>query len=659
VLKKIKNKIIKSIKKQAKIKMPEFFIPKWLSNGLAIFFISSLLVICLVFVYQKAYAYTYFPGATLTNTSLRAKTAEEARSIAGKKIDSILKDGLTIVYNDEAFILIPSPLTTNPDISFDLFSINTDNALHDLFQIGRQGNWFTKIQQQLTLFIFSPDYKADYYVNEAEVKKLLIQHFNQYETTAKDATIFFANEKIDISHEQYGSVFDYEEIITKIKNRLANLNTEPINISLKTDYPNIYNDQLQLVIKQTQNMLTLAPLTLYIADDISAQKKKWGINQTELASLITAKKISEGKQFFTFLLKLKKDKNSQVAIGLNLNALEQLLATKASSDIDQKPINAKFTINGKKVSEFKSSRSGQKLNVSASAEKIEKTLTAVALSTTEKMSVSPLAIELIVEEVASEITNENVNNLGIIELIGTGYSSFAGSPHNRRHNIATGAMAVHGTLIAPGEEFSLIKTLGVINASTGYLPELVIKGDETIPEYGGGLCQIGTTVFRASLETGLPITERRNHSYRVSYYEPAGTDATIYDPAPDFKFKNDTNNYILIQRRIEGSNLYFDFWGTNDQRKIIIGKPNIYNITQPPPTKLIETDELVPREKKCTEQAHNGADANFYYKVEYPDGEVKEETFYSHYRPWQEVCLVGKATSTPVLAEEIEKILAE
>ena len=639
--------------------MPEFFIPKWLSNGLAIFFISSLLVICFVFVYQKAYAYTYFPGATLTNTSLRAKTVEETRSIAGKKIDSILKDGLTIIYNDETFILTPSPLTTNPDISFDLFSINTDNALHDLFQIGRQGNWFTKIQQQLTLFIFSPDYKADYYINEVEVKKLLIQHFSQYETTAKDATIFFDNEKIDISHEQYGSVFDYEEIITKIKNRLANLSTEPIDIILKTDYPDIYNDQLQLIIKQVQSMLALAPLTLYIADDISAQKKKWGINQTELASLITAKKISSGKQFFTFLLKLKKDKNSQIAIGLNLNALEQLLATKVSSDIDQKPINAKFTINGKKVSEFKSSRSGQKLNVSASAEKIEKTLTTIILSTTEKMSVSPLAIELIVEEVASEITNENVNNLGITELIGTGYSSFAGSPRNRRHNIATGAMAVHGTLIAPGEEFSLIKTLGVISASTGYLPELVIKGDETIPEYGGGLCQIGTTVFRASLETGLPITERRNHSYRVSYYEPAGTDATIYDPAPDFKFKNDTNNYILIQRRIEGNNLYFDFWGTNDQRKIIIGKPNIYNITQPPPTKIIETDELAPREKKCTEHAHNGADANFYYKVEYPDGEVKEETFYSHYRPWQEVCLVGKATSTPAIAEEIKKILAE
>ena len=70
-----------------------------------------------------------------------------------------------------------------------------------------------------------------------------------------------------------------------------------------------------------------------------------------------------------------------------------------------------------------------------------------------------------------------------------------------------------------------------------------------MPEYGGGLCQIGTTVFRAAVNSGLPITERRPHAYRVVYYEPAGFDATIYDPRPDLRFINDTENYILIQTK--------------------------------------------------------------------------------------------------------------
>jgi len=143
------------------------------------------------------------------------------------------------------------------------------------------------------------------------------------------------------------------------------------------------------------------------------------------------------------------------------------------------------------------------------------------------------------------------------------------------------------------------------------------------------------------LDSGLPILERQNHSYRVSYYEPAGTDATIYNPKPDFRFINDTGNHILIQTYINGDELIFEFWGTKDGRKVVQTKPVIYNITSPPPTKYIETADLPPEKIKCTERAHNGASTSFDYTVTYPNNEVKETVFDSHYRPWQEVCLVG------------------
>jgi vancomycin resistance protein YoaR len=206
---------------------------------------------------------------------------------------------------------------------------------------------------------------------------------------------------------------------------------------------------------------------------------------------------------------------------------------------------------------------------------------------------------------------------------------------------------MNGILIAPGEEFSTIKSLGEISEKTGYLQELVIKGNKTIPEFGGGLCQVGTTMFRVALASGLPITERQNHSYRVSYYEPVGTDATIYDPQPDLRFINDSGYYILIQSRIDGNDLYFDFWGTDDGRVVEQTDPVISNIVTPAPAKIVETTDLKPGEKKCTEHAHNGADVSFNYKVIYPNGEIKERLFKSHYVPWQEVCLIGvKATST-------------
>ncbi len=192
-----------------------------------------------------------------------------------------------------------------------------------------------------------------------------------------------------------------------------------------------------------------------------------------------------------------------------------------------------------------------------------------------------------------------------------------------------------------------METLGAIDGAHGWLPELVIKGNETKPEYGGGLCQIGTTAFRGALNVGLPIVERRNHSYRVRYYEPAGTDATLYDPKPDFRFRNDMAHPVLINAYSSGTKVVFEFWGTKDGRVADPIKPRIFNIVQPPPMKLIETTDLPPGQKKCTESAHAGATAEFTYTVTYPNGEVKSEVFRSHYRPWQAVCLVGKAAGSP------------
>jgi vancomycin resistance protein YoaR len=103
----------------------------------------------------------------------------------------------------------------------------------------------------------------------------------------------------------------------------------------------------------------------------------------------------------------------------------------------------------------------------------------------------------------------------------------------------------------------------------------VIKNNKTEPEFGGGICQVSTTVFRVAINSGLEITARRNHAYPVSYYNPQGMDATVYVPRPDLRFINDTPGYILIQTKIEGTKLTFQFYGTDDGRKIEIIGPKI------------------------------------------------------------------------------------
>lgn len=173
----------------------------------------------------------------------------------------------------------------------------------------------------------------------------------------------------------------------------------------------------------------------------------------------------------------------------------------------------------------------------------------------------------------SVFSAEDFEKLKFPALLTTGETSFARSPKNRIHNIKVGTARFNGLVVMPGEEFSFNTYLGEVDENNGYVPELVIKENVTTPEFGGGICQISTTAFRAAMQAGLDITVRRNHSYPVSYYGAPGYDATVYQPSPDFRFKNDMGTPILLKTSVIGSKVKFEVWGTSDGRVVKINGP--------------------------------------------------------------------------------------
>lgn len=248
-------------------------------------------------------------------------------------------------------------------------------------------------------------------------------------------------------------------------------------------------------------------------------------------------------------------------------AIGQYLLTLAQS-VDTKAIDPSFTVEDGRAKLFALGKNGQSLDIDQNVKNIGSALM-------EFSDARNRTIELTVRPVLPDITSGDPSSLGIIELLGEGTTDFKGSPKNRIHNFTRGMEQFHGLLIKPGEEFSFVEHLGAVDGEHGYLPELVIKNNATIPEFGGGICQVSSTMFRAALYSGLPITERRNHAYAVQYYKPIGMDATIYIPKPDLKFKNNTQGHILVQGKIEGTKFIFQFYGTSDGRKTEIDGPHI------------------------------------------------------------------------------------
>ena len=218
--------------------------------------------------------------------------------------------------------------------------------------------------------------------------------------------------------------------------------------------------------------------------------------------------------------------------------------------------------------------------------------------------------------------------------------------------MALAASKLHGVLIKPGEVFSFNNTLGDVSASTGFQPAYIIKAGRTVLGDGGGVCQVSTTLFRAALNTGLPIIERQAHAYRVHYYEEAGfkagLDATVFSPSVDLKIKNDTPGYILIQTNIDETvpSLTFELYGTGDGRKTEILDHKVWGITSPPPPLYQDDPTLQLGVVKQVDFSAWGAKASFQYKVTAEDGRVlQDQVFYSNFRPWQAVFLKG--TKTP------------
>jgi vancomycin resistance protein YoaR len=238
-----------------------------------------------------------------------------------------------------------------------------------------------------------------------------------------------------------------------------------------------------------------------------------------------------------------------------------------SQKVTQDPVDVQFSVADGKVIIAVPEKEGRRLDEEAS---ITLLIRALQNPETEKLKVT-----LPTEITQPKLVSSDRERLGLRELVGEGHTNFAGSPKNRIYNIKRALEQFQNIVIAPNEEFSFVKYLGDVDGEHGYLPELVIKNNQTTPEFGGGICQVSTTVFRAAIYSGMKITARRNHAYPVRYYTPYGMDATVYVPKPDLSFINNTPGAILVQSEIIGNELTFRFYGTKDGRTTTIDGPHI------------------------------------------------------------------------------------
>jgi len=491
------------------------------------------------------------------------------------------------------------------------FSYDYEDTIDKAFAIGRSGGWADNFIYRL-VSIYKPTF-LEYSINIDEV--LLDEYLSVILGNIVEEpvlpSITKTSESLLVNPGEPGIRVDSDRLKSTITNQLQKRFFHNIDM-VATQTPSLSDQEISEIQNRADKILDKTIVAVF-------EDKSITISDLELAQTL-----------------------------LPNNNLESLIRN-IESRVNRPSQNAVFTVvsseNGEKniVKEFNPAKDGLTVNREGLRNKIS-----IALDQLAQSDVEEIKIEIPVTTTSPEVTNESVNSLGINELIGKGSSKFVGSIASRVHNIGVASSKFNGVLIGPNEVFSFNDIVGDISVLTGYQQAYIIKDGATVLGDGGGVCQVSTTLFRAALDAGLPIVERRAHSYRVSYYEQdseLGLDATVYSPTTDLKIKNDTPAHILIQTLYDSSlkTLDFEIYGTSDGRVSTITKPVVTGIVPPPEDLYTDDPNLKVGEVRQIDWKAWGAKASFDYKVQRNGEVIYEKTFHSNYRPWQAKFLRGTA----------------
>ncbi|MGI6103645.1 MAG: VanW family protein [Patescibacteria group bacterium] len=584
--------------------------------------------------FEYGYEGKIFPNTYVAGIRVGSLTEDQAVNHLLAATDAFREEMITVRVDDN------EPKGIRPvDVGAEY---DVEGVVESVYLLGRSGTPLENFLSRTRATVASNRLPLIYTYDESALGNFLETLSTQYDEPEVNAAVEAEDDSsFTITTERSGARFDQEAVRAQFEQAFADAkNPGEIAVRRRTVLPGVTKAQLEGERPLIERIL-VQPLALQIDGVENA-----AVGREQIGTWITVSAVGAPKQL------LEAPAASQFTMGsavIDFDREKVLAYAKTLSEqVAQDPVDARLTIQNGKATVFTAGRDGRRLKVDESADLIVAALRkrVTAANGADAKAVVKLPVEL----TKATVTSSTVDDLGIKELIGTAKTDFSGSPSNRVHNIAVGTKYLNGWLLKPGEEFSTVKALGEVNAATGYLPELVIKENRTIPEYGGGLCQVSTTLFRSVLQAGLPITERRNHSYRVSYYERGvgpGLDATVYLPKPDFRFKNDTPGWVLVQGYVDGYVVTFELYGTKDGRVATLDGPHTLSTTPAPASVYEETDQLAPGEVSQIEKPHAGATTVANYKVTRNGETLHEQQFTSKYRAMPARYLKGRGESAP------------
>ena len=559
------------------------------------------------------------PGVSAGGISLGGKTLVEAEILLQQAVPYPEQGNVILKIESQSWVVKPADLGLHFDYQQTARAAYLSGRGQSIF-----GWLFDPLLALVAGYPISPVMIYDERVAEEFLTGLAIQ----IDTPTIESSLSINGTTVELVAGQVGKSLNIPVALAGLNDRLALLRDFSMTLEVIDSPPAILDAREQAVIIQK---ILLSPLTLSMPDG-QGDAGPWVISVEKLAQMLVIERKDEGQK-------------AGYQVTLDQSLLRGYLAG-VETIIDRTVENARFIFNDdtRKLDLNQVAVIGRHLDMETSISVI-----------TEGLLAGEHAIKLAINlEQPAVMDDATADQLDIRELVWMETSYFYGSSPERIQNIRAAAARFHGLLVAPGANFSMSDALGDISLDNGYAEALIIFGDQTITGVGGGVCQVSTTLFRTAFHAGFPILERHEHAYRVSYYEQrpsggndpnlAGLDATVYVPLVDLKFTNDTQSWLLMETYVHSSSITWKFYSTSDGRSVDWQTTGPINLVEPPEPLYRENPDLEKGEINQIDWQAEGADVVVTRSV-YRDGVLLfQDTFRTHYLPWQAVFEYGPGT---------------
>lgn len=584
--------------------------------------LAILILSAVILKYERDYADKIHPGVTVAGVDLSGLTLGQAVVNLNANLTYGRLGQLHFSNGQDNWVYTPD------DLGFSYDPVEVAKAA---FDIGRGKGTMVNLGEQLKARNQGIDITPSIVYNQAKAYNVIQGLAAQTNIPLVEPNISLDNTTVNVITGQAGRTVDVQATLRNIEPFLLLQQSGNVPMVIKEQTPLSVNveDTAQLAETILSQAFTVNP-----ADDTAGQGP-WTIEPEALASLLTIEQKSiEG--------------NRTYALTLNRPALVAYISSIAPA-LQNDPVNARMMFNDdtRQLELIANAVAGGSVDIEKSVDSI-----------LEKLQNGEHQASLVMQMVEPAVKDTSTAaELGITELVAETTSYYYGSAAARIQNIRAAAANFHGVMVGPGEVFSMAEYLTDISLDNGYAEAPIIVGDQTVDGIGGGICQVSTTVFRNAFYGGFPIVERHPHAYRVGYYEQqsngwvdnslAGLDATVYVPLVDFKFRNDTPYWLLMETYPTDTSLTWKFYSTSDGREVDWWTTGITDVVTPPDPIYREDPDLPSGTIKQVDWPVNGATVEVYRTVTVNGTVTLQDTIRTNYVAWPAGYTYGPGTDIP------------